>query len=91
MVCLLKQITGCSEQTQVSFITGTATQAHAEGGKTSKSGSEQDARQGKKKNKGVIKWVEKFSISTRLNEAVSAEGRQMMLLATINPSKMDLN
>lgn len=42
--------------------------------------------------KGVNKCVEKkFSISRRLNEAVSAEGRQMMLLATINPSKMDLN
>lgn len=50
-----------------------------------------DPKQGKNKNKGVNKCVEKFSISRRLNEAVSAEGRQMMLLATINPSKMDLN
>lgn len=60
--------------------------------KIPKSGSVQDPRQGKNKNKGVNKWVEKkFSISRRLKEAVSAEGRQMMLLATINPSKMDLN
>lgn len=63
-----------------------------QGRKNSKSGSIQDAGQEKNKNKGVHKCVEKkFSISRRFNEAVSAEGRQMMLLATINPSKMDLN
>lgn len=46
----------------------------------------------RERTRGVNKCVKKkFSIRRRVKEAVSADGREMMLLATINPSKMDLN